>query len=131
MKSLGTVDARVNRRFLPFAGAFATVLLISLAAYTRHLPAFVAAHGIDKVLHATMAATLTFLLGRALRGRGILAGIIVFTGLGIDEYFQRYSSARSSDVYDLFADFVGIVIGIIVLVTLKNAPSNARERRAR
>ena len=63
-----------RRRYLPFALATALVVAISAAAYTHHLPALLGARGLDKVLHATMGATLTWLLSRALRGRVVLAG---------------------------------------------------------
>jgi VanZ family protein len=101
-------------RYASFATAVIAVVAISVAAYTGHTPAALSTHGIDKLLHATMTFTLTALLGRALRGRAWLAGMLVMTPVAIDEYLQRFSAARSSDCWDLAADLMGAAIAIAV-----------------
>ncbi|HVH45610.1 MAG TPA: VanZ family protein [Labilithrix sp.] len=106
------VKAAEERRFIPLTIAVGFVIALSAVAYAGHVPRAVAAHGIDKILHAAMSFTLTMLLGRALRGRAWLAGLIVFVPLAIDEYLQRFSASRSSDWADLIADVLGIALAI-------------------
>lgn len=103
-----------SSRFAPFALASLAVLVLSIAAYTGHVPAFVSGHGIDKLLHATMSATLTALLARALNGRVAAAALFVMVPIGADEYLQRYSGTRASDWGDIVADLVGIALAIAV-----------------
>jgi VanZ family protein len=107
--------AHARHRYAPFILACATVVALSLVAYAGHVPAFVAAHGIDKVLHAAMSLTLTALLARGLRGRALLAAVVVITPLAIDEYMQRFSASRSSDYGDLVADALGVMIAIAIV----------------
>ena len=114
-----------RRRYVPFALAMAAVVGVSAAAYTSHLPALLGAHGVDKVLHATMGMTLTLLLGQALRGRAVLAGLLVMVPLAVDEYLQRFSSARSSDWADLLADVVGVLIAMAVTSALASRRRSA------
>lgn len=109
---MSPVTATERRRYLPLAVAAGAVVLMSTVAYTGRVPAFVAAHGIDKVLHATMTFTLTLLLARALRGRALLAAVLVMVPVAIDEYMQRFSPSRSSDWSDLVADFVGVALAL-------------------
>lgn len=99
-------------RALPFIGAVALVIVISVFAYSGHIPSIVSEIGADKVLHAAMGCTLTVLLARVLRGRAWLAGVLVFLPLALDEYLQRFSTTRSSDWGDLFADFAGVAIAV-------------------
>jgi VanZ family protein len=105
-------------RYAPFALAALAVVGISVAAYTGHTPIALSMHGIDKVLHASMTLTLTYLLGRALKNRAWLAGILVMVPVSIDEYMQRFSSARSSDWWDLAADLTGVTIAIVLTYVL-------------
>lgn len=104
--------ARGRSRALPLLAAVATFGAVSAVAYAGRIPAFVSARGIDKLLHASMGATLTLCLAHALRGRAAIAGVLVLVPLAVDEYLQRYSAARSSDWNDLAADVVGIVLAI-------------------
>jgi VanZ family protein len=97
---------------VPFCVAVVVVLALSIAAYSGKVPSLVAGHGIDKVLHGAMGATLTFLLARALRGRAVLAALLVLVPLATDEYLQRFSPTRSSDWGDLAADVVGALLAI-------------------
>jgi VanZ family protein len=96
-----------DRRLLSFSAAVLLAIAMSIVAYAGHVPPTVAAHGIDKVFHAAMGFALTLLLGRALRGRFVLAGCAVLVALATDEYLQRFSAYRSSDWFDLLADVVG------------------------
>jgi len=111
-------------RALHFYVAVLVVIALSLAAYSGRIPSFVATHGIDKVVHATMGATLTFLLARALHGRAVLAALLVLVPLAMDEYLQRFSQTRSSDWGDLAAD----VVGALLAIALHRALSLARSR---
>ncbi|MBS2015458.1 MAG: VanZ family protein [Deltaproteobacteria bacterium] len=99
--------APLRSRTFPIAAASLAVVLISIAAYAGRIPAALTAHGVDKVLHASMAAVLTGCLARALRGRALLAALLVMAPLALDEYLQRFSSRRSSDWGDLVADLAG------------------------
>lgn len=101
-------------RTAPFLAAVAAVIMISNAAYAGRIPPLIASHGLDKVLHAAMAAGLTFLLARVLGGRAWLAAALVLLPLATDEYLQRYSPARSSDWADLAADIVGALIAVAI-----------------
>lgn len=94
-------------RAAPLALSVAAFVVGSGVAYSGGLPGFAARHGVDKVLHATAAGTLTFFLARVLAGRAWLAAALVLVPLAIDEYMQRYSPLRSSDWGDLAADAVG------------------------
>lgn len=87
---------------------------MSIYAYAGHVPPAVAAHGVDKVLHLTMSFVLTIGLGRALRGRVVIAALAVFAMLAIDEYCQRFSPHRSSDWGDLLADALGCLLAMIL-----------------
>ena len=104
---------RSRSRALPFLAAVAVVLSVSTVAYAGRVPRLIAGHGIDKVLHTTMAATLTLLLARALRGRTWLAALLVLVPLALDEYLQRYSLSRSSDWADLAADVLGAIVAVV------------------
>ena len=112
---------------LPFFKAILDVA-ISTLAYTSHVPSFLSSHGIDKVLHATMTLTLTLLLARALRGRVLLAAIMIMTPVAIDEYMQRFSPSRSSDWADLIADVVGVMLAITI--TRWRSPRDSERDRA-
>lgn len=115
--------APLRSRTFPFFAAAAGVVGVSIAAYSGMTPTALSSHGVDKVLHATMAGILTFCLARALRGRAALAAVLVLVPLAIDEYFQRYSHQRSSDWGDLAADIAGalLVVAIYRLYALKRA----------
>lgn len=73
----------------------------------------------DKVVHLTAYAVLSFLLCYCLQRAGYWGGIatamgawLVVVGYGVfDEITQPYFN-RTCDVYDLYADAVGAVIGI-------------------
>jgi len=103
------------KRALPFVAAVALVIAISVLAYNGGVPSFVARLGLDKVLHAAMGFALTALLARALRGRAVVAGVIVMLPLATDEYLQRFSESRSSDWADLAADIIGVTLAILVV----------------
>lgn len=113
-------------RALHFCVAVFVVVALSVAAYSGRIPSLVTGHGIDKVVHATMGATLTFLLARALRGRAVLAALLVLLPLAVDEYLQRFSHMRSSDWGDLAAD----VAGALLAIAIHRALSAARSREA-
>jgi VanZ family protein len=100
-----------------FALHLALVVLISIGAYTGHLPTSLPdLPHFDKLGHAVLIGGLAFFLDGALdhrtllRGRAIprLAPVIVLTVAGIEEYLQRLSPRRTSDIADFAADVVGV-----------------------
>ncbi len=118
-------------RWPPFLAAVGCTVLLSVFAYGGGVPEWVGAHDVDKVLHGTMTFSLTFLLGRVLRARVALAGLLVFVPVATDEYLQRFSLARSSDWADLAADAIGIVLAIALTLGLRYWRSRRREPLAR
>jgi hypothetical protein len=112
IKGMSRVDA------ICFAGVAATVVFVSILAYAHLVPNWVSARNIDKILHFTMGGVLAFFLDRTLRQRRAwggrwappLSSVLVLVPVGIDEYLQRFSSARSSSWGDFAADVAGIVV---------------------
>jgi VanZ family protein len=114
-------------RVLPFCVAVVVVVALSTVAYSGKIPSLITGHGIDKVVHGAMGATLTFLLARALRGRAVLAALLVLVPLATDEYLQRFSPMRSSDWGDLAADVAGALLAIAL--TASAVKSRSRTER--
>jgi len=91
------------------------VVGISLAAYTGRLPALPDVPHIDKLGHAILIGGLAFSLDGALDHRGLfkahafprLAPVLVLAVAGVEEYLQRLSPRRSSDILDFAADVAG------------------------
>jgi VanZ family protein len=102
----------------------AGALYLSSLAYAEGLPAiFRVVPQFDKVVHFTIAGLLAFFLDGALRRRALFAGTRVAVSLAAvavllpaaaEEYLQRYSTHRTSSIWDFAADLAGVV----VLVTL-------------
>jgi VanZ family protein len=115
--------APIRSAQLTFLAAVAGVIGVSVAAYAGLTPPALSSHGVDKVLHATMAAVLTFCLARAMKGRAALAAILVMIPVGIDEYLQRFSHRRSSDWGDLAADVVGALLVVAIYTLRRRAAS--------
>lgn len=130
MRRMVSVPARGRSRVLPFVAAVALVVVTSIAAYSGKVPAFVASHGIDKVVHAAMGAVLTFSLARVLRGRAVLAAVLVLVPLATDEYLQRYSPMRSSDWGDLAADVAGALLAVAIVRSSLTASASRRRAHA-
>jgi VanZ family protein len=110
---------------LSAVGFLATVGLaavLSVRAYRRELPAWLCAGHSDKVLHFALAGTLAFFLDGALRARPAwrgsfappLAAVLVLAPVGLEEYLQRYSAARTSSIWDFAADVGGVTLFIVV-----------------
>lgn len=103
---------------LAFGAAVSLVIAVSIAAYTRHLPAWIAPGDTDKLFHFAMGGILAFFLDHALRHRAAwrsrvappLSSVVVLVPLGIDEYFQRFSAVRSSSAGDFAADLAGVIV---------------------
>ncbi len=126
-----SIVAPLRSRTFPFVAAVSGVVLASMAAYAGKTPHALTAHGVDKVVHASMTAVLTFLLTRALKGRAGLAALLVMVPVGIDEYFQRYSSNRSSDWGDLAADLVGALLVVAIYRLRRGSPKRGASSRAK
>jgi VanZ family protein len=90
------------------------VVAISIGAYTGLLPTSIrAVRHLDKLGHALLIGGLGFFLDGVLEHRRLwrtpsLAAVIILTVAGVEEYLQRFSSRRSSDIMDFAADAVGV-----------------------
>lgn len=122
---VSTAPSPTLRWWLAFVAAAAIAALGAGIAYARLVPPFVAARGLDKVLHFAMGAILAGLLDGALRGRGVrlgsgwaahvpLAAAAILLPAGLEEHMQRFSSSRSSSLADFAADALGVAVGIAV-----------------
>jgi hypothetical protein len=102
---------------LGFLAHLTFIVLVSIGAYTGRLPTSLPdfPHA-DKVGHAIFIGLLAFFLDGALGHRRIhpslafprLGPALVVTAAGIEEYLQRLSPRRSSDIWDFTADVVGV-----------------------
>ena len=116
-----------------FAGAAVMVIAVSIAAYAHALPSWIAPGNADKVFHFAMGGVLAFFLDRALRGRSAwssrfappLSSVLVLVPLGVDEYLQRFSTVRSSSIWDFVADVTGVAV--LTLVS-RRLSAGARQR---
>jgi hypothetical protein len=108
----------VTRWFkIGFVAHLALVVLISVGAYTGRLPTSLPdiPHA-DKLGHAVLIGGLAFFLDGAMERRRLfeahafprLAPVLVLLVAGIEEYLQRLSPRRSSDLADFAADVVGV-----------------------
>jgi VanZ family protein len=102
--------------WIGFALAVALALLLSFAAYTERLPSALAAGQSDKVIHLLVAGLLAFFLDGALARRNVvvvgapvsLAATLVLAPAALEEFLQRFSTTRESNVWDFAADVVGV-----------------------
>ena len=89
---------------------------LSLIAYLWGLPASLIGNGGDKVVHFTLGGLLAFFLDGALRRRMLLrvplAAVVILVPAGIEEWAQRFSSHRSSSIWDYAADCAGVFVFI-------------------
>lgn len=102
-----------------FGSAVCAVVAMSIAAYSQHLPSALGVRHFDKCLHFFMAGTLAFFLDHALRGKALWRGpyalpraALVLVPIGLEEFLQRLSPARTSDIWDFAADACGVATGI-------------------
>lgn len=92
---------------------------MSSLAYAEGLPAiFRVVPQFDKVVHFAVAGLLAFFLDGALGRRTLFAGsrvavplaaVAVLAPAGVEEYLQRYSTHRTSSIWDFAADVAGVV----------------------
>lgn len=100
------------------------IIGIVILADTDHLPLFV--HAIydfpngDKLGHFSLFGVLNFFLTRAFlsslptRPRGwvtLSVGLVLSLAITLEEFSQKYFSARTFSLMDLFASFLGVVVG--------------------
>lgn len=93
---------------------------MSSLAYAEGLPEiFRVVPQFDKVVHFTVAGLLAFFLDGALGRRTLFAGsrvavplaaVAVLAPAGVEEYLQRYSTHRTSSIWDFAADVAGVVV---------------------
>lgn len=100
-----------------FAAHLTLVVLISIGAYAGVLPTVLpAVPHLDKLGHAILIGGLAFFLDGVLDHRRLfadhafprLAPVAILVVAGIEEYLQRLSPRRSSDLADFAADVVGV-----------------------
>ena len=102
-----------------FALTLAIVVCMSRLAYAGGLPsAFNSVPQLDKAVHFTTTGLLAFFLDGALGRRTLFAGsrvavplaaVAVLAPAGVEEYLQRYSTNRTSSIWDFAADVAGVV----------------------
>ncbi len=95
-------------------------VVVSIFAYRGRLPRWLpTTGGMDKVGHFLIFGAIAFFADGALRYRPLtrrtpwprLAPLLVWVPVAIDEWAQRFSPHRSSDLADLAADTLGIALG--------------------
>jgi len=68
----------------------------------------------DKIGHATLYGVMAMLLNYGLSYRKVkglqLGAVLVLTFAIIEEFSQIYIPSRTFDLYDVFADIVGVII---------------------
>ncbi len=115
---MGAARARTGW-WVGFALAVAIALALSAAAYTERLPAAInAVDQSDKAIHFLVAGLLAFFLDGALARRDIplagarlpLGATLVLTPAAIEEFLQRFSTTRESNVWDFAADVAGVAL---------------------
>jgi hypothetical protein len=90
------------------------VIAISVGAYTGLLPTAIrSVQNLDKLGHALLIGGVGFFLDGVLGHRRLwrtpsLAAVLVLSVAGVEEYLQRFSPRRSSDIMDFAADAVGV-----------------------
>jgi VanZ family protein len=116
----------------------AFVVLVSIGAYTGTIPVQLPDFPhFDKLGHALLIGGLAFWLDGALEHRPLLrerlpglrlAPVIVLTLAGIEEYLQRLSPRRTSDIADFAADAVGAIFFTWLAGRVGRALTRQRER---
>jgi VanZ family protein len=93
-----------------------TAVVLSWFAYHDIVPGPLRAH--DKATHFIIAGTLVFFLDGALKRRAFrigalalsIAWLVVLLPSGMDEFLQRYSICRTSEISDYLADVAGATV---------------------
>lgn len=105
--------------WIGFALAVALALGLSVGAYTERLPPTLGADGrSDKVIHFVVAGLLVFFLDGALDRRDIarararlpLAAALVLAPAALEEFLQRFSTTRESNLWDFAFDVLGVAL---------------------
>ena len=73
--------------------------------------------GFDKVIHVVMFLTWAIAVRFDFRSRSFSAWVVFLTGIVfslLTEILQRLVEGRSFDIYDMAADAVGLLIGLLI-----------------
>jgi len=118
---------------------FWLVLIFALSTYPKAIIPQGRYISWDKLAHMVEFGVLGFLMARALSFSGInwLAArytwITILFGLLYavsDEWHQLYVKGRYASVYDVIADFVGVIIGGFVFAILLRKSQSLQDQRA-
>lgn len=99
--------------FVTFGGVG---LILTALAYREMQPDFLRAH--DKAAHFVLAGALVFFLDGALHRRALTLGglalsvawLLVLLPAGVEEYVQRFTTFRTSELGDYVADVAGATL---------------------
>jgi len=74
---------------------------------------------VDKIAHIIAYTVLSFLLLRDGLSPFLVLIVCFFYGLGIEFIQGRYFETRHFEIFDLFANISGSILGIVIFNTLK------------
>ena len=99
----------------------ATSVFIITILSTQEVNIESSVNSLDKVLHFLCFSYLTLItwLSRILN-KDLHVYVIVLAYGTLIEIVQRYLPYRSFEYLDIFADFVGVIAGLIIIKILKN-----------
>jgi VanZ family protein len=91
----------------------AVVVWLSLAPHPPAPPSFL---GWDKAQHFLAYGCLMFWFRQAFAHHWRWPALLVILGVGL-EWLQGFTDLRSSDPFDIFANSIGVAIGLLVAAT--------------
>lgn len=81
----------------------------------------------DKLVHLTAYAAVAWIAAAAMDTRVMLVSVAVSESAGIAlEFAQHYVPGRSTDIYDVIANTVGVLVGVVAGLWLVPAYLKAR-----
>ena len=113
---------------------FWVLLIFALSSYPKAIIPQSKYISWDKLAHLTEFGILSYLTARALRFSGIRAlasrYLWITTIFGLlyaisDEWHQLFVKGRRASVYDIAADFMGVLLGVLLFALLLRRKSRA------